>query len=153
LSVPTSTRRPEKGAQDQALGRSRGGLTINIHMLADALGRPLRFIITGGQVHDATQAPALLEGQAASAVIADKAYDSNGFREKIAVMNAEAVIPSKRNRKVFISHDLALYKDRNRIERCFNRLKHFRRFATRYDRRTIHFSGFIYIAAAMIWIA
>gem|GEM_PF-3306721 len=71
-------------------------------MLADALGRPLRFIITGGQVHDATQASALLEGQAASAVIADKAYDSNGFREQIAVMNAEAVIPSKRNRKVFI---------------------------------------------------
>ncbi|WP_408737231.1 IS5 family transposase [Acetobacter senegalensis] len=141
------------GPQNQALGRSRGGLTTKIHMLADALGRPLRFIITGGQVHDATQASALLEGQAASAVIADKAYDSNGFREQIAVMNAEAVIPSKRNRKVFIPHDQTLYKDRNRIERCFNRLKHFRRFATRYDRRTIHFTGFIYLAAAMIWIA
>ncbi|KGB22506.1 Mobile element protein [Acetobacter tropicalis] len=89
----------------------------------------------------------MLEGQAASAVIADKAYDSNGFREQIAVMNAEAAIPSKRNRKVFISHDLAHYKDRNRIERCFNRLKHFRRFATRYDRTTIHFT------VAMIWIA
>ncbi|OUL67092.1 transposase, partial [Acetobacter senegalensis] len=111
------------------------------------------FIITGGQVHDATQASALLEGQAASAVISDKAYDSNGFREQIALMNAEAVIPSKRNRKVFIPHDQALYKDRNRIERCFNRLKHFRRFATRYDRRAIHFTGFIYLAAVMIWIA
>ncbi|ATJ92416.1 IS5 family transposase [Acetobacter tropicalis] len=141
------------GPQNQALGRSRGGLTTKIHMLADALGRPLRFIITGGQVHDATQASALLEGQTAGAVIADKAYDSNGFREKIAVMNAEAVIPSKGNRKVFIPHDHALYKDRNRIERCFNRLKQFRRFATRYDRRTIHFTGFIYLAAAMIWIA
>lgn len=84
---------------------------------------------------------------------ADKAYDSNRFREKIAVMNAEAVILSKRNRKAFIPHDQALYKDRNHIERCFNRLKHFRRFATRYDRRTIHFTGFIYLAAAMIWIA
>ena len=120
-------------------------------MLADALGRPLRFIITGGQVHDATQASALLEGQAASAVIANKAYDSNEFREQIAVMIAETVIPLKRNHKVFIPHDQALYKDRNRIERCFNRLKHFRRFATRYDRRTIHFTGFIYLAAAMIW--
>lgn len=117
-------------------------------MLADALGRPLRFIITGGQVHDATQASALLEGQTASAVIADKAYDSNGFREKSAVMNAEAVIPLKRNRKVFIPHDQALSKDRNRIERCFNHLKHFCRFATRYDRRTIHFAGFIYKASA-----
>lgn len=95
----------------------------------------------------------MLEGQTAGAVIADKAYDSNGLCEQIAVMNAEAVIPLKRNRKVFIPYDQALYKDRNRIKRCFNRLKHFRRFATRYDRRTIHFTGFIYLAAAMIWSA
>lgn len=67
-------------------------------MLAAALCQPLRFIITGGQVHGATQVSALLEGQTASADIADKAYDSNGFREQIAVMNVEAVIPSKRNR-------------------------------------------------------
>ncbi|NHO33937.1 IS5 family transposase [Acetobacter fallax] len=141
------------GPQNQALGRSRGGLTTKIHMLADALGRPLRFIITAGQVHDATQASALLEGHNMGAVIADKAYDSNEFREQIAVMSAEAVIPSKRNRKVFIPHDRALYKHRNRIERCFNRLKHFRRFATRYDRRTIHFLGFVHLASAMIWMA
>jgi transposase len=49
-------------------------------------------------------------------------------------------------------HDAGLYKHRNRIERCFNRLKHFRRFATRYDRRTVHFAGFIHLAAAMIWL-
>jgi transposase len=67
-------------------------------------------------------------------------------------MNAHAVIPSKRNRKVVIPHDTELYKQRNRIERWFNRLKHFRRFAARYDRRTIHFNGFIHLAAAMIWI-
>ncbi len=67
-------------------------------------------------------------------------------------MKARAVIPSKRNRKVFIPHDVELYKERNRIERCFGRLKHFRRFATRYDRRTIHFTGFVHLAAAMIWM-
>jgi putative transposase len=67
-------------------------------------------------------------------------------------MKAEAVIPSKRNRKKFIPHDTELYKQRNQIERCFARLKHFRRFATRYDRRTIHFTGFIHLAAAMIWL-
>jgi len=121
-------------------------------MLADALGRPLRFCITAGQAHDITAAPALLEGQQADAVLADKAYDSNGLREKIAQMDAQAVIPSKRNRKVFIPHDTELYKQRNRIERCFSRLKHFRRFATRYDRRTIHFTGFIYLAATMLWL-
>ena len=121
-------------------------------MLADALGRPLRFRITAGQVHDITAAPALLEGQEADAILADKAYDSNDLRETIAQMKAEAVIPSKRNRKKFIPHDTELYKQRNQIERCFARLKHFRRFPTRYDRRTIHFTGLIHPAAAMIWL-
>jgi transposase len=104
-------------------------------MLADALGRPLRFRITAGQAHDITAAQPLLEGQIADAVLADKAYDSNDLRDHIARMKAQAVIPSKRNRKAVIPHDTELYKQRNRIERCFNRLKHFRRFATRYDRQ------------------
>lgn len=67
-------------------------------------------------------------------------------------MRAEAVIPSKRNRKVAIPHDAGIYKHRNQIERCFARLKHFRRFATRYDRRSIHFTGFVHLPAAMIWL-
>jgi putative transposase len=121
-------------------------------MLADTFGRPLRFRITPGQASDVTAAPDLLEGQKAGAVLADKAYDSNDLREHIADMKAQAVIPSKRNRKVFIPHDTAIYKHRNRIERCFGRLKHFRRFATRYDRRTAHFAGFVHLAAAMIWL-
>lgn len=121
-------------------------------MLADTFGRPLRFRITAGQAHDITAAADLLDGQAAKAVLADKAYDSNDRRERIARMKAEVVIPSKRNRKVFIPHDEAIYKHRNQIERCFGRLKHFRRFATRYDRRTIHFTGFVHLAAVMIWL-
>ena len=121
-------------------------------MLADALGRPLRFRITAGQAHDITAALPLLEGQHADAILADKAYDSNDLRDRIAQMKAQAVIPSKRNRKIFIPHDIELYKQRNRIERCFNRLKHFRRFATRYDRRTIHFNGFVHLTAIMVWL-
>lgn len=121
-------------------------------MLADALGRPLRFLITPGQAGDVTAAPALLDGQEGHAVLADKAYDSKALRDRIAAMKAIAVIPSNRSRKVIIPHDAATYRLRNRIERCFNRLKHFRRFATRYDRRTIHFSGFVCLAAAMIWL-
>ena len=65
-------------------------------------------------------------------------------------MKAKEVIPSKRNRKIFIPHDIAIYKHRNRIEQCFGRLRHFRRFATRYDRRSIHFTGFVHLAAGMI---
>lgn len=134
------------------MGRSRGGLTTKIHLLADALGRPLRIIVTAGQVGDITQASALLEGQNGDAVLADKAYDSNAFRAVVAGIGAKAVIPSNRSRKIIIPHDALAYRHRNRIERCFNRMKHFRRFATRYDRRTIHFSGFAYLAAAMIWM-
>lgn len=121
-------------------------------MLADALGRPLRFVITPGQTGDITQASALLHGQDGDAVLADKAYDSNALRTIIADMGAKAVIPSNRCRKVAIPHDAIAYRQRNRIERCFGRLKHFRRFATRYDRRTIHFNGFVHLAAAMIWL-
>lgn len=121
-------------------------------MLADALGRPLRFIITAGQAGDITIAPALLEGQTGEALLADKAYDSNALRALIADMNAEAVIPSNRSRKILIPHNAVAYRQRSRIERCFNRLKHFRRFETRYDRRTVHFKGFVHLAAAMIWL-
>jgi transposase len=85
-------------------------LTTKIHMLADALGRPLRFIVTAGQVGDATQAEALLEGQSGAAVLADKAYDSNALRETITAMKAEAVIPSNRTRKVIIPHDAEAYR-------------------------------------------
>jgi transposase len=121
-------------------------------MLADTFGRPLQFRITPGQASDIASAPDLLEGQRAKAVLADKAYDSNDLRARIAAMDAKAVIPSRRNRKIVIPHDAAIYKHRNQIERCFSRLKHFRRFATRYDRRTVHFTGFVHLAAAMIWL-
>ena len=67
-------------------------------------------------------------------------------------MGAEAVIPCNRCPRVAIPHDRAAYKNRNRIERCFSKLKQCCRFATRYDRRTVHFTGFVHLAAAMIWL-
>ena len=88
----------------------------------------------------------------AGAVIADKAHDSNHLRQFIANAGMLAVIPSLPSRKVPIPHDANLYKNRNRIERCFNKLKHFRRFATRFDRRAAHFLAFIHLACAMIWM-
>jgi transposase len=121
-------------------------------MAADTFGRPVRFILTAGQSGDILAAPALIDGFDTEAVLADKAYDSNALRALIADAGAQAVIPSNRSRKVIIPHDPAIYKHRNRIERCFNKLKHFRRFATRYDRRAIHFLSFIQLAATMIWM-
>jgi len=121
-------------------------------MVCDGQGRPLRFMLTAGQRHDCLTAKALLDGFKARAVLADKAYDNNDLRQTIAEMDAEAVIPSTRSRKVPIPHDELAYKDRNLIERCFNKLKHFRRFATRYDRLTSHYLAFIHLAAVMLWL-
>ena len=134
------------------MGRSRGGLTTKIHTLTDAQGRPLRFILTGGQAHDSTTAADLLAGRAMTGVIADKAYDSNALRELIGGAGAEAVIPSTRSRNIVIPHDRLAYRLRNRIERFFNKLKHFRHIATRYDRRAAHFLAALHLASAMIWM-
>ncbi len=121
-------------------------------MVCDTLGRPLRFMLTAGQRHDNLTAQALLAGFAAEAVLADKAYDNNALPQAIGKMDAQAVIPSTRSRKVPIPHDKTIYKERNRIERCFNKLKHFRRFATRYDRRAVHYLAFLHLAAIMLWL-
>lgn len=134
------------------MGRSRGGLTTKIHLLADVLGRPLRFILTPGQAADIKGAPELIGGKKAKGVIADKGYDSNAFRELISKSGMEAIIPSNRTRRVIIPHDKELYRNRNRIERCFNKLKHFRHIATRFDRRDAHFLGFLHLAAALLWM-
>jgi transposase len=121
-------------------------------MACDTLGRPVRFLLAAGQSHDILAVPALLEGQRPSAVLADRAYDANSLRALLVRIGAKAVIPSTRSRKAPIPHDATVYKLRNRIERCFNKLKHFRRFATRYDRLATHYLAFTHIAAAMIWM-
>ncbi|WP_162235054.1 transposase [Sphingomonas sp. Leaf67] len=84
--------------------------------------------------------------------MADKAYDGNDLRNQIATIKAKAVIPSRHNGQIDIPHDADIYRHRNQIKRCVSRLKHCRRFATRYDRPTIHFNGFVHLAAAMIWL-
>src|SRR5271168_1958572 len=85
-------------------------------------------------------------------IIADKAYDTNALREMIEDAEIEVVIPSKRNRKIQILHDVQAYKLRNRIERFFNKLKHFRRIATRYDRRAIYCLAAVQLASSMMWM-
>ena len=158
-SEHTSRRPPARAAakkggkaQCQALGRSRGGLTTKIHMAVDTRGRPLKLILTPGQRGDAPLAPALLQGLKPKRVLADKAYDSNALRTLIAGMGAEAVIPCNPTRKRAIPYDFEAYKIRNTVERCFNKLKHFRRIAKRYDRCARYFLSFVHIAAAMLWM-
>ena len=132
------------------MGRSRGGLTTKIHLLANELGLPVDFLIAGGQVNDCTQAIPLLDQHKAEAVLADKGYDADAIVERVEAMGAKVVIPPKRNRKVQREYDKDLYKQRNRIERCFSKLKCFRRFATRYERSKAPFSALVALACAWL---
>lgn len=121
-------------------------------MTTDALGRPIRFVITAGQINDAEGADLLLEGVRTEHVIADKGYDTEKVLEKVKNLGAIAVIPPRSNRRVQRNHDRELYKERNLIERAFNKLKRFRRIATRYDRKAVYFKSFLYLAASLMWI-
>jgi transposase len=143
----------KRGAKDQALGRSRGGLSTKIHLVADAAGQPLRFRLTGGQAGDAPQAVPLLCGISPTHVLADKGYDSDRILGFIQGQGVVAVIPPKVNRKVQREYDRELYRQRNLIERAFNRLKQWRRIATRYDRRSSYFLAALHLAAAVTWSA
>jgi putative transposase len=134
------------------LGRSRGGLSTKIHAATEALGLPIRLIGSPGQCNDIAFAHDLVDGIEADAAIADKGYDAGHLIEKIAEADCKAVIPPKRNRKGQRSYDTELYKERNRIERFFNKLKQFRRVATRYDKLLANFMGFVKLAAIAIWL-
>jgi transposase len=149
----SSARRGRKrGQQNQALGRSRGGFGTKIHAACDSHGNPLRFILTGGQRNDCTQALQLLEGIRAGAVLADKGYDADYIIQAAESIGAIPVIPPKSNRKIQREYDKELYKERNLVERLFNKLKHFRRVATRYDKTASAFLAFIHIASICLWL-
>jgi transposase len=143
--------RKKKGIDDdQALGRSVGGFSTKIHILVDALGNPVEFILTGGQEADVTQAEPLMKGHQADAAIADKAYDSDAVVAAAKRQGAEAVIPSKKNRKVPRDYDKHLYKERKKVEWFISLLKQYRRVATRYEKTARNFLGFVHVASIMI---
>jgi transposase len=109
------------------------------------------FLITGGQISDYTPAVELLGQRKVEAVIADKGYDSDKIVEHVEeTMKAKAVIPPRSNRKQQRDYDRSLYKLRNRIERCFSKLKQFRRFATRYEKSKICFQALVAFACTAI---
>jgi transposase len=138
------------GAHAQGLGRSRGGLSTKIHAATDSLGDGLRLIGGPGQENDIQRAADLIEGLCPGHVLADRAYDADRFHNSILQAGATPVIPPKRNRRVQHAYDKDIYKERNSIERFFNKLKHFRRVATRYDKLLANFMGFVTIAAIAI---
>ena len=141
-----------KTSGSQAIGMTRGGLNTKIHALCDALGNPLHFVLTPGQQHDSKAVPDLLEDWVADAILADKAYDSNEIVQSALEKGMEIIIPSKVNRKTQRPLDKARYKARHLVENLFQRMKIFRRVATRYDKLDTRYLGFVHIAGIMKWL-
>ena len=121
-------------------------------MIVDALGNPLALSLTGGQVHDITQADALLALVEPEALLADKGYDADRFVESLTARAIEVVIPPKSNRKVKRDCDFALYCERNIVERFFNMIKHFRAIATRYEKTAQNFLAGLHLVCALVWL-
>ena len=135
------------------MGRSRGGLTTKIHAVVDAEGRPVALELTAGQVHDSKMALPMLSVMGNGTIIlGDKAYDTNALRAQAVEKKAWANIPAKSNRKQSFSFSRWVYRQRNLVERFFNKLKHYRAIATRYDKNPANFLAAIKIIATRIWI-
>ena len=143
----------KKGGQEaQALGRSRGGFTTKIHVSTDGLGNPLRLTLTAGQRHDITQATVLIDGYAYDAVIADRSYDSDDFLVVISANGAVAIIPPRSNRKETREYDEFAYRERHLIECFINKIKHYRRIFSRFDKLDSRYFGFLCFVSALIWL-
>ena len=140
------------GQEQQALGRSRGGFSTKIHIAVDALGNPLRLLLTAGQRHDSPQADALIEGYEPQALIADKGYDSDPLIESVTAQGIEAVIPPKKNRLVQREYDRHLYRERHLVECFIGKIKHYRRVFSRFEKLSKNYLGFLSFVSALVWL-
>jgi len=132
------------------LGRRRGGFGTKVHVGVSGLGLPVRLSLTPGQAADVSQAPALLEGVSAAVVIGDKGYDSQALVDALNARGAEAVIPSRSNRKPPRRYDQERYRDRSLVERFWARVKQYRRVATRYEKTARNFLAFVHLTSIMV---
>ena len=112
----------------------------------------MRFILTGGERNDITQAELLVKDFCADHLIADKGYDAEPFIMKLKERNCEVVIPSRSNRKEQREIDRHLYKERHLIENQIGKLKHFRRVFSRFDKLAKNYLSFIYFASTIVWL-
>lgn len=135
------------------MGRSRGGLTTKVHALVDAEGRPIALKLTEGQAHDGRSAADMFETvKAGHILLAGRAYDSDALRGLLAERGAWANIKPMKGRVKRLPFSGWVYRQRNAVERFFNKIKHFRAVATRYDKRDDNFLASIKLAALRIWL-
>jgi len=135
------------------MGRSRGGLTTKIHALVDANGNPIALKLTEGQAHDGRSAADMLDGIGAGPVLlADRAYDSDALRKTLAARGAWANVKPMPRRVNIPAFSAFLYRYRNLVERFFNKIKHFRAVATRFEKHDANYLALVKLAAARIWM-
>jgi transposase len=143
------------GLVPRCIGRTKGGLNSKRHAVCDAGGKPLILLLTEGQVSDYRGAPTVLEALPldATSMIADRGYDSDWFRQAVSEQEIAPCILGRSSRKVPITHDTEIYKQRNLVERMFGRLNDWRRIATRYNRCAHAFTSAICITATLtFWL-
>ncbi len=135
------------------MGRSRGGLTSKLHALVDANGLPVVLKLTPGQAHDGRSAADMLDGLSEGQILlADRAYDSDALRETMDKRGAWACIKPISSRKETPAFSPFLYRYRNLVERFFNKLKHFRAIATRFEKLPENYLALVKLAAIRIWL-
>ena len=135
------------------MGRSRGGLTTKIHAVVDAEGRPITLALTPGQAHDGRAAAGLLGTiRGGDILLADRAYDADWLRADVAGRGGWANIKPMPTRKRVPSFSPHLYRYRNLVERFFNKIKHFRAVATRFEKSAANFLALVKLAAVQIWL-
>ena len=135
------------------MGRSRGGLTTKIHALVDANGNPIALKLSAGQAHDGRSAADMLEGIGQGQILlADRAYDSDALRNRLAERGAWANVKPMPRRINVPAFSPFLYRFRNLVERFFNKLKHFRAVATRFEKHDVNYLALVKLASARIWM-
>ena len=139
-------------ADEQALGRSRGGFSTKLHVIVDGLGNPLRIQLTAGQCHDSPHAATLLEGLRFERVIADRGYAGQAVLDLVVQAGAEVVIPPHPRSKQPREYDRWWYRERHLVECFFNKIKHFRRVFSRFDKLARRYLGFVQFTSVLIWL-
>ena len=135
------------------MGRSRGGLTTKLHAVVDANGNPITLKLTEGQAHDGRSADDMLDSVGkGQTLLADRAYDSDALRNTLAERGAKANIKPMPNRVNIPKFNKQLYRKRNLVERFFNKLKHFRAIATRFEKHDANYMALVKLASARIWM-
>lgn len=134
------------------LGRSRGGITTKVHLLCNEHGQPMDFMLTGGETPDIKIAPLLVARNRMKHLLADKAYDSDAFRNQLLKCHIKPCIPAKSNRKLPEKHDVAMYRKRHKIENMFCRLKDWKGIAFRANRCSHTFHSFVALALLVLFL-